>query len=89
MGTSAFFAELPSVLVIIESIVKDQKRILPCSVLLEGEYGINDTCTGVPVMIGKEGVEKIIEVPLSKRELFNLHKSAEIVKRVTSTKNYY
>lgn len=89
MGTSAFFAAASSVLVIIESIVKDQKRILPCSVLLEGEYGINDTCTGVPVMIGKEGVEKIIEVPLSKRELFNLHKSAEIVKRVTSTKNYY
>lgn len=89
MGTSAFFAAASSVLVIIESIVKDQKRILPCSVLLEGEYGINNTCIGVPVMIGKDGVEKIIEIPLSKSELFNLQKSAEIVKKVTSTRNYY
>ena len=89
MGTSAFFAAASSVMVIIESIVKDQKRILPCSVLLEGEYGINDSCTGVPVMIGKDGVEKIIEIPLSKSELFKLQKSAEIVKKVISSRDYY
>ncbi len=89
MGTSAYFAAASSVVVIIESILRDQKRILPCSVLLEGEYGINDTCTGVPVMIGKDGVEKIVEIPLSNIEFFNLQKSAEIVKKVTSTKKYY
>lgn len=89
MGTSAFFAAASSVVVVIESIVRDQKRILPCSVLLEGEYGINDTCTGVPVMIGKDGVEKIVEIPLSKNDLYKLQKSAEIVKKITSTNNYY
>lgn len=89
MGTSAYFAAASSVVVIIESILKDQKRILPCSVLLEGEYGINDTCIGVPVMIGKNGVEKIVEVPLSESDLHNLQRSAEIVKRVTSSKKYY
>jgi len=89
MGTSAFFAAASSVVVVIESIVRDQKRILPCSVLLEGEYGIWDTCIGVPVMIGKDGVEKIVEVPLPRSDLFKLQKSAEIVKKITTTNNYY
>lgn len=89
MGASAFFAAASSVVVLIESIVRDQKRILPCSVLLEGEYGIYDTCTGVPAMIGKDGVEKIVEISLSKSDLYKLQKSAEIVKKTTSTNNYY
>lgn len=86
MGTSAYFAAASSVVTIIESIVKDQNRILPCSVLLEGEYGIFDTCIGVPVMIGKNGVEKIISISLSDNELESLRKSAEIVKYVVSGK---
>ncbi len=89
MGTSAFFAAASSVVVVIESIIRDQKRILPCSVLLEGEYGIYDTCTGVPVMIGKDGVEKIVNIPLSNSDLYKLQKSAEIVKKITSTNHYY
>lgn len=88
MGTSAYFAAASSVVVMIESIIKDQKRILPCSVYLEGEYGINDTCIGVPVILGKNGVEKILELPLSESELYSLQKNAELVKKLVSAKSY-
>lgn len=84
MGTSAYFAAGSSVAVIIESIVRDQKRILPCSVYLSGEYGIYDSCIGVPVMIGKNGVEKIMSIQLSENEIRKLQESAEAVKKMVS-----
>lgn len=85
MGTSAYFAAASSVVSIIESILKDQKRIMPCSVLLNGEYGVSDTCIGVPVVLGKNGAEKILIVPLSNEELKQLQCGAESVKSITSS----
>ncbi len=68
MGFSAFYAPGAASAQMVESIVKDQKRILPVCVKLAGEYGINDCYLGVPVMLGKEGVEKIIELDLTAEE---------------------
>jgi malate dehydrogenase len=65
-----------------ESIVKDQKMILPCHALLQGEYGINDLFVGVPVKLGKDGVEEIIEFDLTAEEKEALKKSADHVKEV-------
>ncbi len=66
---------------VIESIFKDQKRILPCSVRLEGEYGYNDLVLGVPAVLGKGGVEKVIELNLNDEEKALLDKSAQHVKK--------
>jgi malate dehydrogenase len=82
MGTSAYFAAASSVVVMIESIIMDQKRILSCSAYLDGEYGIMGTCIGVPAVIGKDGVEKIIEISLENDELAKLRRSAEAVRRI-------
>ena len=64
----------------IEAIVLDKKRILPCSVWLTGQYGITDTFAGVPVKLGANGVEEILEIPLSDEDLNALRQSAEHVK---------
>jgi malate dehydrogenase len=64
----------------IEAIVKDKKRILPCSVQLKGEYGINDTVVGVPIKLGKNGMEEIIKIKLTPEEQAALNKSASDVK---------
>ena len=66
----------------VEAIVKDQKRIMPCSVFLQGEYGIRDLFVGVPVKLGARGVEQIIELDLSADERAALHKSAAAVKEL-------
>jgi malate dehydrogenase len=63
----------------VESIAKNKRRILPCAVLLEGEYGLNDVCVGVPVKLGKNGVEQILEIELSDSEKELLKKSADDV----------
>jgi malate dehydrogenase len=60
----------------VESIVKDKKRILPCSVLLEGEYGLNGMFVGVPIKLGKKGMEQIIQIKLNPDEQAALGKSA-------------
>lgn len=65
---SAYYAPSAAVAQMIESITKDQKRILPCSVMLEGEYGYNDVVVGVPAVLGKGGVEKVIELNLNSEE---------------------
>jgi malate dehydrogenase len=65
----------------VESIVKDKKRILPCSVFLQGEYGLRDTFVGVPVKLGKNGVEEIVQIKLNADEQAALNKSAEDVKQ--------
>ncbi|RCK73596.1 MAG: malate dehydrogenase [Ignavibacteriae bacterium] len=77
---SAYYAPAAAAVEMVEAVVKDKKRILPCSVLLNGEYGITGTFTGVPIMIGKKGVEKIIEVKLTPEEKAAFEKSASEVK---------
>lgn len=77
---SAYYAPSAAAVEMVEAIVKDQKRILPCAAYLQGEYGLNDTYVGVPVKLGKNGIEKIIEVPLTPEEKAGLTKSANEVK---------
>ncbi len=76
---SAYYAPASATVQMVEAIVKDQKRVLPCSVLLEGEYGIEDTVVGVPVVLGKNGLEKIIELKLNDEEKAMLKKSSDFV----------
>jgi len=82
VGTSAWYAPGASAADMVEAILKDQKRIMPCSVYLQGEYGINDLFVGVPVKLGAKGVEQIVEVPLTAEEKAALHKSAGAVKEL-------
>jgi malate dehydrogenase len=82
VGTSAWYAPGASAADMVEAILKDQKRIMPCSVYLQGEYGIHDLFVGVPVKLGAKGVEQIVEVPLTAEEKVALHKSAGAVKEL-------
>jgi malate dehydrogenase len=77
---SAFYAPSSAAVQMVESIVKDKKRILPCAVMLNGEYGIKDTVVGVPVKLGRTGMEQIIEIKLTADESAALKKSASDVK---------
>ncbi|HEY8448281.1 MAG TPA: malate dehydrogenase [Thermomicrobiales bacterium] len=77
---SAYYAPGMSTVEMVDSILLDKKRVLPCSVLLKGEYGINDLFVGVPVKLGASGVEEIIELDLTEEERAALHKSAGAVK---------
>ncbi len=79
---SAYYAPAASTVEMVEAILKDKKKILPCSVLLKGEYGVKDLFLGVPVKLGQKGVEDIIEIDLSKEEAEALHNSAEHVRRL-------
>lgn len=76
---SAFYAPAASAVEMIEAIVKDRKRIIPCTTLLTGQYGIDNVFCGVPVKIGKNGVEQILELDLAADELEALQKSAALV----------
>jgi malate dehydrogenase len=76
---SAFYAPGAGAALIVDSIILDKKRVLPCSTYLEGEYGIKGVFMGVPVKIGKNGIEKIIEVKLTSEESAALNKSADAV----------
>lgn len=78
---SAYYAPSSAAVEMVDSIIKNRNRILPCSVWLEGEYGLNNVFCGVPVKLGKNGVEKIIQLNLSSKELDSLKNSAEDVKR--------
>ena len=84
LGTSAWYAPGASVSYLVNAILNDTKEILPCSVLLDGEYGFKDLCIGVPVSIGKNGFEDIVEIDLNKRELEMFKKSVEAVKETNS-----
>jgi malate dehydrogenase len=79
---SAYYAPSAAIVEMVESIVKDKKRILPCSVLLQGEYGLKDVFVGVPVKLGKKGVEEIIELKLTDEEKQALYASASRVKSI-------
>jgi len=82
VGTSAWYAPGVSAADMVEAILKDQQRIMPCSVYLQGEYGINNLFVGVPVKVGARGVEQIVEVTLTEAERAALHKSAGAVKEL-------
>lgn len=82
MGTSAWYAPGSAAAQMVEAIVMDQKRIFPCCVKLEGEYGLNNMFVGVPVKLGKNGVEEIIEVKLNEEEKALLNESANAVKSI-------
>ncbi|WP_273566144.1 malate dehydrogenase [Maribacter halichondriae] len=76
LGTSAWYAPGAAVSGLVQAIACDQKKMFPCSTFLEGEYGLNDICIGVPVILGKNGIEKIVDVPLSDAEKAKMQESA-------------
>jgi len=82
MGTSAWYAPGSAAAQMVEAIVMDQKRVFPCCVKLEGEWGLNDMFVGAPVVLGKNGVERVIEVALNEEEKQLLYDSANSVKGV-------
>jgi malate dehydrogenase len=82
MGTSAWYAPGSAAAQMVEAIVRDQRRIFPVCVKLEGEYGIKDCYLGVPVILGKNGIEKIIELDLNKEEKALMEASRKAVKEV-------
>ena len=91
LGTSAYFAPGKATAIMVESILKDSKKIYPCATLLNGEYGYKDVVNGVPVMLGRDGVEKIIEVSLNETEKAQFAKSVESVQTLIEVlrKNNY
>lgn len=80
LGTSAWYAPGASVAYLVNSILHDQKRIIPCSVMLDGEYGQSDICIGVPTIIGRNGWEKIVDLHLNDKESAAFEKSASAVR---------
>lgn len=80
LGTSAWYAPGAAVGALVDSILHNQKRLFPCCVYLDGEYGQKDICLGVPVVVGRHGWEKIIDVKLNEEEKSNFSKSAEAVR---------
>ncbi|MGF1557445.1 malate dehydrogenase [Paucihalobacter sp.] len=77
LGTSAWYAPGAAVSSMVQAIGCDQKKMFPCSVMLDGEYGLSDICIGVPAIIGKNGVEQIVEIELSNDEKAQIKNSAE------------
>lgn len=84
LGTSAWYAPGAAAAQMVEAIIKDENRIFPCCVWLNGEYGLNDIYLGVPVKLGKNGIEEIIELKLNAAEMDLLKESAVAVKEVMS-----
>ncbi len=84
LGTSAWYAPGAAAAYVVESIIHDQKKLIPCSVYLEGEYGESDICIGVPVILGKNGCEKIVDFQLNDEEKALFAKSAAAVHKTNS-----
>lgn len=84
LGTSAWYAPGAAGATLVEAIVRDEKKLIPCCVMLDGEYGQKDICMGVPVVIGKNGWEKIIDFKLNTEEQAAFNKSAEAVRNMNS-----
>jgi len=81
LGTSAWYAPGAAVSGLAQAIACDQKKMFPCSTMLEGEYGLNDICIGVPVVLGRNGIEKIVELDLTDAEKEHISVSAEGVRK--------
>ncbi len=88
LGYSGYYAPAASVIAMVESIVRDRKRVLPCACLLQGEYGYHDLFIGVPAVLGAGGVEKIIEMKLDDEARANLEISANAVRDVVKLLPY-
>ena len=84
LGTSAWYAPGAAVSALVHSISCDMKKIFPCSVLLAGEYGLSDLCIGVPVVVGRNGVESIVQIDLNENEKHELQESANAVKQTNT-----
>ena len=84
LGTSAWYAPGAAVSSLVQAIACDQHKMFPCSALLEGEYGLNDLCIGVPLILGKSGIHKIVEIDLNQQEKDKLAESAKGVKATNS-----
>jgi malate dehydrogenase len=82
---SAYYAPAASTVAMVDSILLDKKRILPCSVLLQGEFGVEDLYVGVPVKLGRRGMEAIMQIALKDDEQAALHQSANAVKELVDT----
>lgn len=82
LGTSAWYAPGAAVSGLVQAIACDLKKMYPCSVLLEGEYGMTDICIGVPVILGRNGIERIVEIELTDAEKANMQESADAVRKV-------
>jgi malate dehydrogenase len=88
LGTgSAFYSPALSAIKMIESFLNDKKRLMPCAALLSGEYGVDNLFLGVPVIIGKDGIEKVIELPLSQNEKKEFDKSVQSVQKCVNEVN--
>ena len=81
LGTSAWYAPGAAVSGLVQAIACDQKKMFPCSTFLEGEYGLSDLCIGVPVVLGRNGIEKVVEMTLDDAEKAHLMASAEGVQK--------
>jgi malate dehydrogenase len=81
LGTSAWYAPGAAVSALVHAIANDSKKMFPCSALLEGEFGLNDLCIGVPCVLGANGIERIVEIDLSDAEKAKLQESAEGVRK--------
>ena len=84
LGTSAWYAPGAAAASMVKSMILDQKKVFPCCVALDGEYGKNDICIGVPAVIGKNGVEKVVELDLTAEEKAAFDKSAEAVSKTNN-----
>src|SRR5690606_31818495 len=89
LGTSAWYAPGAAVSALVQAIACDQKKVYPCSVLLEGEYGFNDICLGVPVILGRNGIEEVVNITLNDAEIANMKESAEGVQKVNDLLELY
>ncbi len=81
LGTSAWYAPGAAVSALVQAIACDQKKMFPCSTMLEGDYNLNDICIGVPVIIGRNGIERIVDIELSDAEKAHMQASAEGVRK--------
>jgi malate dehydrogenase len=81
LGTSAWYAPGAAVSAMVQAIANDANKMFPCSCLLDGEYGLKDICIGVPALIGKNGINKIVEIDLDDAEKAKLQESAEAVRK--------
>lgn len=87
LGTSAWYAPGAAVSGLVQAIACDQRKIFPCSTYLEGEFGLNDICIGTPVVLGKNGIEKVVEIELNGAELAHMKQSAEGVQKTNGLLN--
>ena len=88
LGTSAWYAPGAAVSALVQAIACDQKKMFPCSVMLDGEYGLKDISIGVPVILGKDGIEKIVEIDLNDAEKDHMKSSADAVRKTNGLLEY-